>query len=303
MTSYYNGGRAVTGSASSGTHGANFWSERLCSSFDNGGGVYFNYHDNLKLLELFIEYAGGGAATAGPTNPFTGLQVNWGTNANATGLVLADGTISPRVSGHIKQCTGAGATLHGVIRPRVDLTLEDNGLGYTSGSAPSRAGINIQNVVTDMDVNVICKGAAGNGTELAQKYGVVISTADNTGVIDGTTDSYLEEVPQADVDLLVRLRSPAAPSVASATQITLPLNDDFIIVTGSTSIGAISSTSRRRAPVTLKFPTSLTLAHNSGNIYLASGVNWTAPTNSTLTLRPTGVGGGWEEIARSSSNG
>ena len=252
-TSFYNQGYGYYAAASSGTHNANSWLTGFTSSFDHAGGVYVNYHDHFKLSESFIEYAGG-SVSGGP--------VNWNANVNANGIVLADGATDSQLANVSSlNNSSAGVTLHATSRTQIsNLNCTDNGLAFPVGSAPQRSGLNIQNGNTDLNINGYTgKGAYGAGGSFAQLYALTISTADNTGLINGISiDRYLEEVPQPDVDLKIVGRGPAAVNVASASTIVLPLTDDLITITGSTTINTIASSVRSRL-VTLMFPTSLTV--------------------------------------------
>ena len=89
----------------------------------------------------------------------------------------------------------------------------------------------------------------------------------------------------------------ALAQVASAGTLTLPDNDSFIEVTGTTTIGTLVGAGRLpNETVTLYFSSALTV--NNGGIELAGSVNQAFTAGSTLSLAYR-TGNTWSEVSRS----
>jgi hypothetical protein len=90
-----------------------------------------------------------------------------------------------------------------------------------------------------------------------------------------------------------------APSIASASPLSLPVNGNYFTVTGTTNFGTLQRGWAGRK-VTLVFSGVLTVfsgTSTSTDIRLSGGSNYTSSANSTLTLLHNGTQ--WYEIGRS----
>jgi len=84
-------------------------------------------------------------------------------------------------------------------------------------------------------------------------------------------------------------------TVASGASITLPVDSDFIVVTGNTNIGDITASWQSRI-VTLYFNEALTVADASTNILLAASGNFVVGASDRLMLIWNGTN--WLEVSR-----
>jgi parallel beta-helix repeat protein len=153
-------------------------------------------------------------------------------------------------------------------------------------------------------VNNTCTDVSGG----VQDYGIAasISQATSYTIVDGnicqnnnTADIYLEGANSGNIKLGASnvtgsITEITAPSVASATTVTLPRGADLISVSGTTGITSIVATGNARRTVTLNFAGALTVTDGS-NLKLAG--NFTTTADDTLTLYCDGTN--WIEIARS----
>ena len=97
-------------------------------------------------------------------------------------------------------------------------------------------------------------------------------------------------------------------SVASASSISVPDNENYFIVTGTTTITAIASTTSGATAidtgtiVTIKFSGALTLTHNATSFIMPGGTDYSVEANGIVAFQHLGSGN-WQVISSKSSSG
>jgi hypothetical protein len=150
--------------------------------------------------------------------------------------------------------------------------------------------------------NIVTQSGGGN-----QEYGINANITDNTAttiisnnscLFNSTADIIVQGQTQNILlsnNVFNNLTDLAGhPSVASASQITIPAGVTAVKITGTTQINAINVNSSTRKTVTLIFEDVLTVA-DGGNLKLAG--NFVTTADDTLTLYCDGTD--WYEVARS----
>lgn len=268
--------------AAGGVSSANVFCTGFTSSFDGRGGIYIDKpYSQLRFVRTFVEYAGYA----------TNFHPEFTVYNNSNGIVLGtDVTKSSFTDTQIMHCKGTGLYLNGCDDVSFDnLFVHDNGKGQLGGA--DQVGIQISGNCNRISINNFSTGASST----TQTTDISIATTNNTGVIsNGQINSEFLSGTQTGIKF-VNVFSSASNSVASASTIQLPLSHDFIDITGTTNIDAISPSWKGRK-VTLKFNGILTVA-DGNNLRLSS--EFITKANDTLTI--VCDGSNWYEVSRSTN--
>lgn len=261
------------------TEGANVYMRGVSSSTDGMGGIGFvKKHSQIWMTQILIESAGDAYV---PFPIFTKYD-------GAVGLYLVDGCELVQGSDiYIQHTRGGGAFFDGVKRMSLsNLTVIDSGRGGLGGQ--HAVGVNFNANNTDVKItNLIANFGASQTTDIANGAGT-----NKVDLLNPSFNTYFK----AGADMrFMNPRTNAPDSVASASVMTLPDYTDFITVTGTSNIDAITASWKGRR-VTLIFAGALGVT--DGNNLKLNGVFITS-ADDTLTLICDGTN--WIEVSRSAN--
>lgn len=276
---FANQGAGFEFATSGGATGANIFLKGISSSADGGGGVLFTgIYGQCWLTQVLVESAGD-CASAYPGF----VNVN-----NAKGMYFAPNC--ERMVGsdiYIKTCLGGGLMFDGNKDSSFsNVTVIDNGRGLLGGA--DQVGVNVNGSTTNLFLeNLICN--------IGMNQTADISLSSAAAEIDFGKCSFrtIYDTSNTGARFLSLPRTTAATSVASASVPRLPKYADFITITGTTAIDALTASWAGRR-VTLKFAGAL-LMNDANNLRLSGNFSTTA--DDTITLICDGAT--WFELSRS----
>lgn len=276
--------------AASGVIGANIWMTTSGSSTDGLGGVYFaTEYRQIWISDFLIESAGDAYI---PHNTQYPADTPWVVQPTAPGLVFSGNCRVMQISnGFIQTCNGTGVFFDGCYNGVFEnLVISDNGRG--GGSAAHRCGINFLNNVgynnNSLYFSNIQTGIGSSQIVDIAINGALTSDAFFTNTSFRTISDYAGAARFAG-----NIKTSASNAVASASTVSLLNYTDFISITGTTNIDAITASYAGRK-VTLIF-SGVLVVQNGNNLYLSAALSTTA--NDTLTLVCDGTN--WYEVSRS----
>ena len=153
-------------------------------------------------------------------------------------------------------------------------------------------------VYNESDNNLIIGNISRKQAESYQKYGVHVddSTCDNTLIaLNQLTPNQTDEINDSGTGTIIKdnYTGDQGANVASASTVTLPLEGDFFVITGTTNITSVTASLSGRQ-VTLKFNGILTFTDGS-NLKIAGNLVTTA--DDTIAIVCDGTN--WYEVSRS----
>lgn len=257
--------------------GANLFLNSYGSSFDGRGGIYCEkQYIQIYGSNIFIEYSGFSS----------NFQPTYTAYNDANGLQLGSSVSMVSLSNvQVLHCKGSGVYLNGCDDVAINtIYIYDCGKGMT-GNSPY--GLAIANACHRLTISNYTAGAPTSG----QTIDLNILSASSNGLISNAVINSESVIAQTGI-VGKNIVSYGSNTVASAGVVTLPFSHDFIEITGTTNINAISASWKGRK-VTLKFADTLSI-YSANNMKLNS--TFTSSADDMLTLLYDGVN--WREVSR-----
>jgi hypothetical protein len=254
--------------------GANVFMTDCVSSYDNGGGVIFSgsvgfVQIHIKGLE--IEYAGSAFV----------WHPAFAQNPNAVGLaVLAGANILTMDDVFVNTSQGAGAIFNLVAESQVGkINISNSNQGGLGGS--NAVGLSLSQCAGMIFTGLQSDTGGNQTTDISVSTGCT-----NIQFAGSSFRTYFSDGTNS-VKFIGRSPVLGPTTIASASSVAIPDNDDFIKISGTTTINNLTSSSALYGrTITLCFTGTLTVA-NGGNIKLLSA--FSAAPNATLTLIADGT--------------